>query len=95
MIQSRGYKQRDQAGPVDAAGNDAQGIGDSDRQIEHPRKTGNAQDQATAMAGRVNCLLDRAVLRLCVFNGCLSDQLSSDSLSWRSTLQAPAPFHTT
>ncbi len=80
MIQGRGQEQRDQAGSVDAAGNDPPGIGDADRQIEHPRKTGNTQDQAGAMANRVDKLLGRTVLRLCVLN----DYLSS------GVLQSPA-----
>jgi len=93
MVQGRGQEQRDQAGSVDAAGNDPPGIGDADRQVEHPCKTGNAQDQAAAMADRVDKLLGRTVLRLCGLNGYLSRRASSHSLSRRSTLQAPAPFH--
>jgi hypothetical protein len=93
MVQSRGQEQRDQAGPVDAAGDDAPWIGDTDRQIEHPRKTGDTQKQAGTMTGRVDSLLGGAVMRLCGLNAYLSRRASSHSLSRRSTLQAPAPFH--
>ena len=69
MVQGRGQEQRDQTGSVDAAGDDPPGIGDADRQLEHPRETGNAQYQASAMAGRVDKLLGGAVVRLCVLTG--------------------------
>ncbi len=72
MVQRRGQEQRDQAGPVDAAGDDPPWIGDTDRQIEHPRQTGDTQKQASTMTGRVDNLLGRTVLRLCVLNAYLS-----------------------
>ena len=72
MVQSRGHKQGDQAGSVDAAGNDPPGIGGADRQIQHPHKTGDTQKQAGTMTGRVESLLGGAVMRLCFLNAYLS-----------------------
>ena len=80
MVQSRGQEQRDQTGSVNDAGNDPPRIGSADREIEHPKKTDNAQDQASAMADRVNHLLGRTVLRLCGLNGYLS-RLGEQSLA--------------
>ncbi len=71
MVQGRGQKQRDQASSVKAAGDDPPRIGGVDRYIEHPPKAGNAQNQAHAVADRVNNLLGRTVLGRCVLNGYL------------------------
>ena len=57
MIQGRGEEQRDQTGTVDAAGEDPPWIGGIDREIEHPHKAGDAQDQAETVADRVDILL--------------------------------------
>ena len=72
MVQRRGKKQRDQASPVDAAGDDPPWIGGADREIEHPRKASDAQDHAGAVADRVDKFLRQGVLRLGVMHGDLS-----------------------
>ncbi len=52
-----------------------------DRKIEHPRKAGNAKDQADAVADRVDNFLGQTVWRLCVLNGYLSSGVLESAAS--------------